>query len=92
MGRPRKLTAEVIEQAAADRRNGMSWRKLGVKYNCSVNTLRFSLSEYSSEFAPIPSEYWNKLENRLTVAEQEIENLKFQLHTIQTSLKTLSEK
>ena len=79
MARPRKLTAEVIEQAAADRRNGMSWRKLGVKYNCSVNTLRTRLAEYSEEFAPIAFVCHRKLTKRLSAAKQEIQTLKSQL-------------
>ena len=55
MGRPRKLTPKEVEQAAIDRRTGMSWSQLRDKYKCAVNTLRAALADYSDEFNPIRS-------------------------------------
>ncbi len=52
MPRGRKLSAEQVQAAAVDRRNGLSWKKLSEKYKCAVNTIRFSLIEYSDEFNP----------------------------------------
>ena len=50
MPRGRKLTTEQIQEAACDRRNGMTWKALSKKYRVAVNTIRFTLSEYSDEF------------------------------------------
>ena len=76
MSRPRKLSPEQVEQAAIDRRSGMSWHKLRDKYACAINTLRNSLAEYSDEFAPIALPRRNQLAARLTEAEMEIRNIK----------------
>ena len=54
MPRGRKLSIKQIERAAIDRRNGMSWSKLSKKYKVVINTMRFTLAEYSDEFAPNP--------------------------------------
>ena len=79
MSRPRKLSPEQVEQVAVDRRNGMSWKKLSVKYHCAINTLRNSLSEYSEEFAPIAHTQRSQLIARLTAAEFEIQSIKMKL-------------
>ena len=76
MSRPRKLSPEQVEQAAIDRRSGMSWHKLREKYQCAINTLRNSLAEYSDEFAPIAHTQRSQLIARLTAAELEIESIK----------------
>ena len=55
MGRPRKLTIKAVQQASVDRRNGMTWKALSLKYECAINTIRYSLAEYSDEFAPTVS-------------------------------------
>ena len=74
-GRPRKLTAEQVEQAAVDRRNGMSWQKLREKYQCAINTLRTALAEYSDEFAPVIPQC-PQLKAEVTTAHSEIEKIK----------------
>lgn len=55
MPRGRKLSPKQIEQAAVDRRNGMSWSRLSKKYKVVINTIRSTLAEYSDEFAPKPT-------------------------------------
>lgn len=50
LGRPKKLSINEVEHAALDRRKGMSWKALSIKYKCATNTLRTALLEYSDEF------------------------------------------
>lgn len=76
MGRHRKLTPQEVQQAAVDRRAGMSWRELSEKYKCAINTIRFALSDYSDEFNPMPMIERSSLANKLTTAESEIEKIK----------------
>ncbi|MXV78464.1 hypothetical protein F4X73_15035 [Candidatus Poribacteria bacterium] len=71
MPRGRKLTTEQIQQAAADRRNGMTWKALSIKYKVAVNTIRYSLAEYSDEFAPTVTMLRPQLENQLNTARSE---------------------
>lgn len=73
MSRPKKLTTAAIKQAAADRRNGMTWEQLKQKYNCAVNTLRTALAEYSDEFVPA---HRAELQSQLKHATAEIEKIK----------------
>ena len=86
MPRRRKLTTEQVQQAAVDRRNGMSWRELSEKYECAVNTVRFALSDYSDEFNPMPPIERSSLENQLTEAQDTINKIikalqtRFNLH------------
>ena len=76
MPRGRKLSLKQIERAAVDRRNGMSWRELSVKYKCAINTIRTALAAYSSEFAPQPPVRHVTLETQVCAAQTEIENIK----------------
>lgn len=76
MGRARKLTIEQVQQAAVDRRNGMSWRDLSEKYQCAVNTVRFALADYSDEFTPLPPIERASLESQLQAMQSEFEKLK----------------
>lgn len=76
MPRGRKLTTEQVQQAAVDRRNGMSWRELSEKYECAVNTIRFALSDYSDEFNPLPPIQRSSLENQFHAMQSEFEKLK----------------
>jgi len=86
MGRGRKLTPEVVQQVAVDRRNGMSWRELSKKYDCAVNTVRTALFEYSDEFSPIPLIDRPSLESQLQETQATLEKLtkalkkRFNLH------------
>ena len=86
MGRGRKLSIEQVQQAAVDRRNGMSWRALSRKYECALNTVRTALSEYSDEFKPIPLIERPSLENQIEEAQANIEKItkalkkRFNLH------------
>ena len=86
MPRRRKLTTEQVQQAAVDRRNGMSWRELSEKYECAVNTVRFALSDYSDEFNPMPPIERSSLEKQLTEAQDTINKIikalqtRFNLH------------
>ncbi len=79
MGRPRKLSPQQVEQAATDRRNGMSWSKLSSKYKCAINTIRTALAEHSDEFLPkelLPKENDKILETQLTNAIDDINKIK----------------
>lgn len=86
MARPRKLTPEQVAAAAEDRRNGMSWNTLRVKYKCATNTLRQALYEYSDEFNPIRPVLRSELEAQLKTAQNDIEQLKTTLDAIKTIL------
>ena len=79
MARQRKLTLIQIEQAAQDKRQGMSWKGLSLKYHVAINTIRKALSEYSREFTPINRLKRSELEERLRQAESEIHKIKAQL-------------
>ena len=87
MSRARKLSPEQVEQAAVDRRSGLSWHKLSRKYKCAVNTLRNALAEYSDEFNPIRAVQRSELESQLKLAQADIEKIKaflkeqFNFHT-----------
>lgn len=76
MSRARKLSTEQVEQAAIDRRNGMSWHKLSRKYQCAVNTVRNALADYSDEFNPIRPIQRSELETQLNAAHCEINKIK----------------
>ena len=76
MSRARKLAPEQVEQAAVDRRNGMSWHKLSVKYKCAVNTLRNALSDYSDEFNPIRHVRRSELESQLAQTQADVAKIK----------------
>lgn len=76
MPRGRKLTTEQVQQAAVDRRNGMSWRELSIKYDCAVNTIRFALSDYSDEFNPLPPIARSSLESQLQSVQSDFAKLK----------------
>ena len=76
MSRPRKLSPKQVAAAAVDKRSGMSWKALSKKYKCAVNTLRFSLAEYSSEFAPVRRVYGSELESRLDCLQSDIDKIK----------------
>lgn len=75
MGRAHKLSREEVQQAAVDRRNGMSWRELSEKYKCAVNTIRFALADYSDEFKPMPPIQRASLESQLTEVQSKMERL-----------------
>ena len=60
------------KQAASYKRKGMTWKDLSIKYECSINTLRNSLSDYSTEFTPINRLTRSELEERLLKAEETI--------------------
>ena len=79
MGRKPKLTISEIRQAARDRRNGMTWKALSLKYHVAINTVRKALSEYSTEFTPQSPAERSEHQNRLTAVETEIEKIKAQL-------------
>lgn len=87
MSRPRKLTPEQVSAAAADRRNGMSWRELREKYQCATNTVRQALYEYSDEFDPIHPVRRSELESQLKTAQDDIEHLTTTLDAIKSALK-----
>ena len=55
MARPRKMTMTQVQQAAADKRKGMTWKHLSIKYECSINTLRNSLLASVKGCADSPS-------------------------------------
>ena len=76
MGRPRKLTSAEVRQAAVDRRTGMTWKALSVKYECAINTIRYSLAEYSDEFAPRVSMLRPQVEHQLNSLQSDMDNLK----------------
>jgi len=76
MGRQPKLTITAVRAAARDRRQGMTWQALSIKYNVAVNTIRKALSEYSTEFQPQSQAQRSEQQNRLTRAETEIEQIK----------------
>lgn len=76
MGRQRKLSPEQVQQAAIDRRKGMSWKNLSLKYKCAVNTVRFALSEYSDEFNPLRPIARSELEVQLAQTQSEVEKIK----------------
>ena len=76
MPRPRRLSIEQVQQAAADRRAGMTWHQLRTKYNCAINTLRNALAEYSDEFLPIKPGQRSELENEIKRAHSEIDKIK----------------
>lgn len=76
MPRGRKLSKEQIQQAAVDRRNGMTWNALSEKYRVAINTLRATLAEYSDEFSPIDPPQRSELERQLKGAYTEIEKIK----------------
>ena len=70
MARPRKLHISKIEHAAIDRRKGMTWKSLSLKYNVAINTIRKALSDYSIEFAPLNRVKRSELEERLANTER----------------------
>lgn len=76
MPRGRKLTTQQIQEAAQDRRNGMTWRELSRKYNCAVNTIRFSLLDYSDEFHPKDPPQRCELVNQIQQLQSEWDSLK----------------
>ena len=76
MPRGRKLKTEQIQQAAVDRRNGMTWQALHKKYGVAINTLRATLAEYSDEFSPIDPPQRSELERQLQNTQAEVENIK----------------
>lgn len=78
MSRPKKMTPQEVKQAAADRRNGMTWEQLKLKYNCAVNTLRTALADYSDEFVPA---HRAELHTQLKHAHAEIQKIKNALKT-----------
>ena len=86
MGRPHKLTTEQVQQAAVDRRNGMTWEALSLKYNCAINTMRDALSRYSDEFNPSDPMQRSELARRLEATESKLEKIekalrkRFNLH------------
>lgn len=85
-GRPRKLTKAEVQQAAADRRAGMTWAALRSKYKCAVNTLRSALAEYSDEFLPFLPAQRSDLVSQLMSTQAKIERIekalkkRFNLH------------
>lgn len=79
MARPRKLTPLQLEKAARDKRKGMTWKALSIKYKCAINTLRSSLSEYSNEFIPFDTIKKSELEKRLIATERTLNNIKRKL-------------
>ena len=86
MARPRKLSPKQVEQIAIDRRSGMSWQKLRVKYKCAVNTLRSALSDYSDEFNPIRSVQRSELEKTLEQTQSDLTKAQSDIDTIKTAL------
>ena len=80
MGRPRKLTTKAVQQAAVDRRNGMTWKALSLKYECAINTIRYSLAEYSDEFAPTVSMLRPQVEQQLNALQSDMDNIKTENH------------
>ncbi|MDE0555820.1 MAG: hypothetical protein OXI24_16505 [Candidatus Poribacteria bacterium] len=86
MARPRKLSPEQVQQAAVDRRNGMTWDELRVKYECAINTVRSALAEYSDEFNPIAAPKRIKLERQLQDTQSKVDKIekllrkRFNLH------------
>ncbi len=76
MSRGRKLTTEVLQQAAVDRRKGLSWKKLSEKYKCAVNTMRFSLAEYCDEFLPNTQPRRTDTQTQLDTVQSEIDKIK----------------
>ena len=76
MGRKPKLSISEVRKAALDRRNGMTWKELSIKYNIAINTIRKALSEYSTEFQPQSQAQRSEHQKRLTTAETEIEKIK----------------
>lgn len=76
MGRPRKLTTQAVQQAAVDRRNGMTWKALSLKYECAINTIRYSLAQYSDEFAPTVSMLRPQVEQQLNALQSDMDNIK----------------
>lgn len=76
MPRGRKLSTEQIQQAAVDRRNGMTWRELKEKYRVAINTLRSTLAEYSDEFSPIDPPQRSELERQLQSTQAEVDKIK----------------
>lgn len=75
MGRPRKMTRTEVEEAAVDRRKGMTWNALSVKYNCAINTLRDSLSRYSDEFNPSTPAQKAEIARRLEGIEAKLDKI-----------------
>ena len=76
MSRKPKLSISEVRNAAKERRNGMSWKDLSIKYNVAINTIRKALSKYSTEFRPQSPAERSEHQNRLTTAETEIERIK----------------
>lgn len=76
MPRGRKLTTQQIQEAACDRRTGMTWKALSRKYKVAVNTIRFTLSEYSDEFKPIDPPKRSDLERQLHALQSDFANMK----------------
>lgn len=76
MPRPRKLSPKQVEHAAADRRAGLSWSQLSIKYKCAINTIRTALCEYSDEFLPKGRENRLTLEMQVSNAIAEIDRIK----------------
>ena len=83
MARKPKLSQAEIRAAAADRRNGMTWENLSIKYQCAINTLRRSLSKHSTEFTPLPPttrvdilQELKSTKERLTATEKELTAIK----------------
>lgn len=76
MSRPRKLKPKQVQQAAIDRRTGMSWKQLSLKYKCAINTIRYALADYSEEFAPTVSMLRPQLERQLNTIQADLDNIK----------------
>ena len=76
MGRKPKLSISEVRNAAKDRRLGMNWKDLSIKYSVAINTIRKALSEYSTEFLPQSPAERSEHQNRLTTAETEIKKIK----------------
>ena len=86
MGRPHKLSSAAVQQASVDRRNGMTWHALSVKYDCAINTIRDALMRYSDEFNPTDPTQRSELSRRLDDTESKLEKIekvlkkRFNLH------------
>lgn len=85
-GRPRKFTTVEVQAAAADRRSGMTWEALSVKYKCAVNTIRESLYRYSDEFCPNDPPQRSELSRQLHAVQSRLDKIekalkkRFNLH------------
>ena len=76
LGRPNKLSISEVEHAALDRRNGMSWKALSIKYKCAKNTVRTALLDYSDEFKIIQPVDVLSLVRQLEETQNELNKIK----------------